>query len=88
MCFSYTPDVRVAPALSRIGDFAAFLTGGSDNEPLWSEVLKAEVIGRPVGAKEWIAELERRHGKVFSPQKRGPKPKEGSNEPRDGPSLF
>ncbi|MBW8880739.1 MAG: transposase [Asticcacaulis sp.] len=67
--------VKVEPVLSRVGDFAAFLDAAPENDPMWTSVLKAEVIGRPVGAKAWIAELESRHGKTLTPQKRGPKPK-------------
>jgi len=83
-----TPYVKVQPALSRTGDFAAFVTDARDDEPMWSDILKAEVIGRPVGAKDWIAALERQYGKILSPQKRGPKPKDMANYLRDGPALF
>ena len=71
-----TRHVVVEPALSRIGDFAAFI-GARDPgvEARWGEVLKAEGIGRPVGAQDWVRELERRLGQDFSPRKRGRKPK-------------
>ena len=74
-----TSYVKVGPALSRIEDFAAFVAIALDESPLWSDVLRAETIGRPVGAKEWIAELEHVHGKALSPQKRGPKPATASS---------
>lgn len=79
--------VRVAPGLERVGDFAAFLASAAETEALWAEVLKAERVGRPVGAKAWIEQLEATYGKVFSPQKRGPKPKV-TPERKDGPLLF
>ena len=55
-----TSYVKVGPALSRTPDFAAFVAVTPEENPLWSDVLRAETIGRPVGAKEWIAELERK----------------------------
>ena len=69
-----TPYVDVEPALSRIDDVAAFLslTGEPHIEAQWSDVLKAEQIGRPVGAKAWIQQLEQQHQKSFSPRRRGP----------------
>ena len=63
------------PALSRTGDFAAFLAGAPDDAPQWAEVLKAERIGRPVGAPAWVKQLESRFGRDFAPRKRGRKPK-------------
>jgi len=81
-------NVTVEPALSRIGDFSAFVEAAPDDNPLWSRLLKAEGIGRPVGAKEWIAELERAHGKVFSPQRRGPKPGGTASPPRANTARF
>jgi len=44
-------DVLVAPGLDRIGDFAAFLAEVPEDHASWADVLKAERIGRPVGAK-------------------------------------
>lgn len=80
--------VSVAPALDRIGDFAAFLADAHEDNALWADVLKAERIGRPVGAKAWIEHLETTYGRTLSPQKRGPKPKT-KLEPKDQePRLF
>ena len=72
--------VIVAPALDRIGDFAAFLADAGEGDALWAEVLKAEGVGRPVGAKAWIEQLEAKSGKTLSPLKRGPKPR--AREPK------
>jgi putative transposase len=69
--------VRVAPALDRVGDFAAFLAEEVDENAAYAALRRAESIGRPVGAPAWIAELERRTGRALAPRKRGPKPKEG-----------
>jgi putative transposase len=66
--------VEVAPLLDRYGDFAAFLAGEEDQQA--TRVLRmAETTGRPAGAGEWLAELERRTGRTLAPRKRGPKPK-------------
>lgn len=65
--------VVVAPGLDRVGDFRAFLADATEGDRLWADVLKAEKVGRPVGAKAWVERLEVTYGKTFSPQKRGPK---------------
>ncbi|MBR7619095.1 transposase [Phenylobacterium sp. 20VBR1] len=70
-----TPYVEVAPALSRVGDFAGLIAPADDIDPQWTAILRAELIGRPVGAKAWIEQLEAQSGRALSPQKRGPKPK-------------
>jgi len=83
-----TPYVTVEPALSRIDDFGAFVTGEAQGETQWAEVLKAELIGRPVGAKAWIQHLEEQLQRKFSPQRRGRKPKAAPREASGDPSLF
>lgn len=85
---SDTRYVKVGPALSRIGDFADFLRSESETSAEWAGVLKAEGVGRPVGAKDWIDELERMHQKPLSPQKRGPKPKGTRQQASDSLKLF
>jgi putative transposase len=80
--------VIVAPALDRVGDFAAFLTDTQTDEALWADVLKAERVGRPVGAKDWIQRLEAMSGRTLSPQKRGPKPRRASKQDDDNVRLF
>ncbi len=81
--------VEVAPALERVGDFAAFLASASTtvaSEGRWRKLLSAEAVGRPVGAEAWIEALETRLGVTLSPQKRGPKPR-GQSEGETSP-LF
>ena len=68
--------VKVAPALERVGDFAAFLSEDFDEALTYAALRKAESIGRPVGSPEWLEDIEARTGLVLRPQKRGPKPKE------------
>ena len=62
-----TPYVTVGPALSRIDDFAAFVATDPGDDARWTEVLKAELIGRPVGARRWVENLEKTLGRTLSP---------------------
>jgi len=68
--------VRVAPAIERYGDFAAFLGSPDDYADAWRALRQSESTGRPLGGADWIAELEARTGRKLAPQKRGPKPRE------------
>lgn len=67
--------VKVAPALERVGNFAAFLGQPFDETLSYAALRKAESVGRPVGSPEWLADMEARTGLTLAPQKRGPKPK-------------
>jgi putative transposase len=67
--------VDVAPALERVGNFAAFLGQEFDEVLTYAALRKAETIGRPVGSPEWLSDMEKRTGLTLTPQKRGPKPK-------------
>jgi putative transposase len=66
--------VKVAPALDRVGDFAAFLSEDIDEALTYAALRKAESVGRPVGSIDWLTDMEQRIGKVLTPGKRGPKP--------------
>ena len=84
-----TRHVKVAPVLSRIDNFAEFISHAPENDPRWSNLLKAELIGRPVGAKQWILDLEAKFARSFSPRKRGPKTKDGDGAATPvNPPLF
>jgi hypothetical protein len=65
--------VRVAPALERVGDFAAFLAEDIDEAAAYLPLRRAESIGRPIGGPAWLATLEERTGRRLAPGKRGPK---------------
>jgi len=67
--------VKVAPAIERVGDFAAFLGAPFDEAMSYAGLRKAESVGRPAGSREWLAEMEARTGLTLAPGKRGPKPK-------------
>lgn len=66
--------VTVAPALERVGNFAAFLGAEFDEALSYAALRKAESVGRPIGSKEWLAEMEARTGKALAAKKRGPAP--------------
>jgi putative transposase len=67
--------VKVAPALERVGDFAAFLGEEFDEALSYAALRKAESVGRPVGSKEWLVAMEQRTGLKLAPAKRGPVPR-------------
>ncbi|WP_231625002.1 hypothetical protein [Novosphingobium sp. AAP93] len=67
--------VTVAPALERVGDFAAFLGESFDEALTYAALRKVESVGRPVGSPEWLADMEARLGRPLAPLKRGPKGK-------------
>ena len=56
-----------------MGDFAAFLGEEFDEALGYAALRKAESVGRPIGSKEWLADMEARTGKLLAPQKRGPR---------------
>jgi putative transposase len=67
--------VDVAPALERVGDFATFLGQDFDEASTYAALRKAECVGRPVGSKAWLTDMEARTGLTLAPQRRGPKRK-------------
>jgi putative transposase len=79
--------VTVAPALERVGDFAAFLGEDFDEALSYAALRKAESVGRPVGSKEWLVEMEERTGLMLAPQKRGPAPRETKQRTCNSMSL-
>ncbi len=68
--------IDVAPALERVGAFSAFLGEAFDEAMAYGAIRKAESVGRPVGSKDWLAQMEARTGLTLAPRKRGPAPKE------------
>jgi putative transposase len=59
--------VNVAPALDRVGDFAAFLGEPIDEAPGYAALRKAESVGRPIGTAEWLADMEACTGPTLRP---------------------
>lgn len=67
----------VAPALERVGDFAAFLGEPFDEAMSYAALRKAESIGRPIGSRARLEAMETKTSLCLVPQKRGPKSRTG-----------
>lgn len=65
--------VKVAPALERVGDFRAFLGEAFGEAMTYAGLRQAESVGRPIGSKEWLADMETKTGMTLAARKRGPK---------------
>jgi len=77
---------KVAPLRALIPDFAALLAAPADPATT-ARIERAPTIGRPLGAPEWIAALERRLGRPLAPGKPGPKPRADRDTERE-PRLL
>jgi putative transposase len=72
------PEINmVFPEFPRGGNFAAFLGGDFDEALTYAALRKAESVGRPIGSKDWLADMEAHTGMTLAPQRRGPLPKNG-----------
>ena len=80
--------VSVAPALDRVGDFAAFLGENFDEALSYAALRKAESVGRPVGSKEWLAAMEARTGLTLAAGRRGPTVKSGVGTQSEAGTLY
>ena len=72
------PLVKVAPMLAIVGDWNAFLNSAVPEEEL-SDMRGHGRTGRPLGDEAFLGRVEEMVGRVFKPQKRGPKPKPRDN---------
>lgn len=61
------------PVLDRYPNFADLLSAGED-EAMSARLRRAETIGRPIGAEDFIERLECKSGRMLRPAKRGRKP--------------
>ena len=77
--------VKVAPALERIGNFRAFLGEAFDEAFTYAALRHAETIGRPIGSRQWLEDMEHRSGLQLLPRKRGPKPRDIQGSPHPSP---
>ena len=66
--------VTVKPLLDRLGRGAA-LIGIEPESAALTRLRAAESTGRPLGADEFVKQLERRLGRILRPRKPGPKPR-------------
>jgi putative transposase len=65
--------VSVAPLLDAVGDWRAFLDGGTPGEDALALLRTHERTGRPLGDAGFVAQLEQRLGRRLRPGKRGPR---------------
>ena len=76
----------VAPLRALIPDLPALLTAPADPATT-ARIARAPTIGRPLGAPEWIAALERQLGRRLARGKPGPKPRMDGDTKRQPPLL-
>jgi putative transposase len=77
---------NVAPLRALIPDFATLLTAPADPATM-ARIERAPTIGRPLGAPEWIAALERRLGRRLASGKPAAKPRMDGNTKRQLPLM-
>jgi len=65
--------VTVAPVLERVESFAALIEGDAEN-PAFVAIRAAETTGRPLGAADFVADLERILGRPIARRAAGRKP--------------
>jgi putative transposase len=65
--------VSVAPLLSRIGDWRAFLGEGAGPDA-FAQFRRHANTGRPLGTSEFVDDVERILGRALKPRKRGRRP--------------
>ncbi|MEZ5668989.1 MAG: transposase [Alphaproteobacteria bacterium] len=66
------------PVEARFPGLAGLLEADETDAAAHKALRRAESIGRPLGDAAFLAAIESRLGRVVSPRKRGPKPKEAS----------
>jgi len=71
--------VSVAPLLSRVDDWRAFLCEDA-HTAIGDELRKHTTTGRPLGSDEFVSGLERLLGRMLRPRKPGPPRKRGARE--------
>lgn len=67
--------VKVAPVLSRIGDFASLLASRDADMQTFAGIREAEGHGRPLANADFVAQLERILGRPIARRAPGRKPK-------------
>jgi putative transposase len=67
--------VDVGPLLRRAANFADLLDADAD-DPAFAALRRSELIGRPLGSEQFVADIERELGRKVRPGKRGRKPKD------------
>jgi hypothetical protein len=59
--------------LKRVGDFSSFLDSAADDAAI-EALRRSYSTGRPLGARDWIVELEASLNRPLTPAARGRKP--------------
>jgi len=67
--------VTARPVLDRYGPFDRFVDLADAGDEGYGVLRRSETTGRPVGSEDWISALETKTGRVLSPQRRGPRPR-------------
>ena len=70
---------ELVPVRERYPDFAHFLSEEADPD-LIDRLRAAETIGRPIGNRKFLDSVERKTRRVLKPAKRGPKPRDRSED--------
>ncbi|MGZ6124134.1 MAG: transposase [Myxococcales bacterium] len=73
--------VSVAPLLSRMPDWSAFIGAGAEPD-LAAELRRHSNTGRPLGTEGFVDDVERKLGRVLRPRRPGPAPKSGGLDNR------
>lgn len=63
---------ETAAVLARVTDFAALLQAGEE-APLWGALRRSESVGRPLGSRAFLNQIEATLGRDPRPGRRGPK---------------
>jgi putative transposase len=69
----------LGPVLERFPRFAEFIETPPDDAQ-FERLRRAESIGRPLGDDAFLADLEARTGRTLKPAKRGPKPRQETDD--------
>jgi len=65
--------VKVRPMLDRVDDWTAYLSAGGQGADLETEIAKHTRTGRPLGAQQFVSQLELITGRSLAPKKPGPR---------------
>jgi putative transposase len=72
--------VKVAPVLTRVGDFALFLDEAVEADATYAMLRRSEGTGRPIGAPGWLAGLEASTGRPLTPKPPGRRPRDSGSK--------
>jgi putative transposase len=79
--------VDVGPLLRRAANFADLLDADAD-DPAFAALRRSELIGRPLGSEQFVADIERELRRKVRPGKRGRRPKDKTRAARGKAVMF